>query len=83
VVVAGFAATRKGCSYFPFSGSTLETLARDLEKYERTKGSLHFSPDEPLPVGLVRKLIRTRIAEIDEPSPRRASVSKAARRRRR
>ena len=30
VVIAGFCATSKGCSYFPFSGSTLKTLARDL-----------------------------------------------------
>jgi uncharacterized protein YdhG (YjbR/CyaY superfamily) len=43
VVVAGFLATAKGCSYVPFSGRTLETLARHLGKYERTKGSLYFS----------------------------------------
>jgi uncharacterized protein YdhG (YjbR/CyaY superfamily) len=30
VVVAGFIATRKGCSYFPFSGKTLTTLADDV-----------------------------------------------------
>lgn len=65
-VVAGFLATAKGCSYFPFSGSTLETLAMDLRDYEQTKGSLHFSPDEPLPVGLVRKLIKARLAETKE-----------------
>lgn len=63
VVVAGFCATAKGCSYFPFSGSTLKTLARDLSRYEQTKSSLHFSPDDPLPTALVRKLIKVRIAE--------------------
>ena len=63
VVVAGFCATAKGCSYFPFSGSTLKTLAADLRAYEKTKASLHFHPDEPLPTSLVRKLIKTRIAE--------------------
>jgi uncharacterized protein YdhG (YjbR/CyaY superfamily) len=62
-IVAGFSATAKGCSYFPFSGSTLRTLAADVRGYEQTKGSLHFRPDEPLPVTLVRKLIKTRIAE--------------------
>ena len=63
VVVAGFCATARGCSYFPFSGSTLKTLARDLSRYEQTKSSLHFSPDDPLPTALVRKLIKVRIAE--------------------
>ena len=63
VVVAGFCATSKGCSYFPFSGSTLKTLARDLSRYDQTKSSLHFSALEPLPASLVRKLIRARIKE--------------------
>jgi uncharacterized protein YdhG (YjbR/CyaY superfamily) len=62
-VVAGFIATAKGCSYFPFSGTTLSTLAQDLRGYEMTKSSLHFDPAEPLPASLVRKLIKARIAE--------------------
>jgi len=59
-VVAGFAATAKGCSYFPFSGAT---LARELKGYGGTKSALHFDPAKPLPVSLVRKLLRVRIAE--------------------
>jgi uncharacterized protein YdhG (YjbR/CyaY superfamily) len=62
-VVAGFAATAKGCSYFPFSGSTLGSLAAELEDYDRTKSSLHFDPAKPLPQTLVRKLIKARMAE--------------------
>jgi uncharacterized protein YdhG (YjbR/CyaY superfamily) len=62
-VVAGFAATAKGCSYFPFSGSTLGDLADVLGAYERTKSSLHFDPRKGLPAALVRKLVRARLAE--------------------
>lgn len=62
-VVAGFAATKGGCSYFPFSGRTLGTIAADLRGYERTKSSLHFDPAKGLPATLVRKLVRARIAE--------------------
>src|SRR5437899_9519063 len=62
-IVAGFAATKKGCSYFPFSGATLGTLADELEDYEQTKSSLHFDPVAPLQATLVRKLIKARIAE--------------------
>jgi len=65
VVVAGFCATAKGCSYFPFSGRTLKTLARHLGGYEQTKSSLHFSPNKPLPVTLVRRLIKARIGELE------------------
>jgi uncharacterized protein YdhG (YjbR/CyaY superfamily) len=63
VVVAGFCATSRGCSYFPFSGSTLTTLSHELTRYDQTKSSLHFSTDKPLPIALVRKLIKARIAE--------------------
>ncbi len=70
-IVAGFAARTEGCSYFPFSGSTLGALSRDLEGYERTKSSLHFDPGKPLPAALVRKLIQARIAEV----PRRGRKS--------
>jgi uncharacterized protein YdhG (YjbR/CyaY superfamily) len=62
-VVAGFGARANGGSYYPFSGSTLKTLARELGDYERTKGALHFSRQQPLPATLVRKLIRTRLSE--------------------
>lgn len=62
-VVAGFAATAKGCSYYPFSGSTLATLAAELRGYTLTPGALHFTPAEPLPRALVRKLVKTRLAE--------------------
>ena len=62
-IVAGFAATKKGCSYFPFSGSTLKTLADELQDYEQTKSSLHFDPAAPPPATVVRKLIKARMAE--------------------
>ena len=62
-VVAGFCARRDGCSYFPFSGRTLATLAPALAGYQRTKSSLHFGPERTLPAALVRRLIRTRLAE--------------------
>jgi uncharacterized protein YdhG (YjbR/CyaY superfamily) len=63
-VVGGFAATARGCSYYPFSGTTLATLASDLAGYARTKSALHFGPERPLPTSLVRKLLRARIAEL-------------------
>lgn len=64
-VVAGFLATSKGCSYYPFSGTTLRTLAVDLADFSQTKGALHFDAKKPLPRALVRKLIAARIAETD------------------
>jgi uncharacterized protein YdhG (YjbR/CyaY superfamily) len=62
-IIGGFSATTKGCSYYPFSGSTLRTLARAVARYDRTKSALHFTPEKPLPETLIRKLIAARRAE--------------------
>ncbi len=71
-VVAGFQATKSGGSYYPFSGSTLATVAPFTRTYGQTKSALHFSPDKPLPTTLVRRLIKARLAEIDESQVRRS-----------
>ena len=63
-VIAGFIARKDGCSYFPFSGRTLKTLAKDIAGYEHTKSALHFDAGDGLPTALVRKLLRARIAEL-------------------
>lgn len=68
-VVAGFSATSKGCSYFPFSGTTLATVAADVKTYSQTKSALHFDPKHPLPVAVVRKLLKARIAETERGGP--------------
>jgi uncharacterized protein YdhG (YjbR/CyaY superfamily) len=64
-IVAGFQATKKGCSYYPFSGSVLKSVAQHIRSYDQTKSALHFSADTFLPAALVRRLVRCRLSEID------------------
>jgi len=66
--VAGFAAFKTHLSYLPFSGSVLGQLVDELAGYTKTKGSLHFHVDRPLPKALVRKLIALRLAEVSQRS---------------
>ena len=62
--VAGFAAFKNHLSYLPHSGSVLPALGDDVASYERTKGSLHFEIDKPLPKRLVKKLVTTRMGQL-------------------
>ena len=62
--VAGFAAFKNHLSYLPHSGSVLPALADELAEYKGTRSSLHFAVDQPLPSGLVRKLIVARMREL-------------------
>lgn len=47
----------------------LSALADDLTGYQATKSARHFAPDQPLPVELVRKLIDTRMREVEGSPP--------------
>ncbi|MFO0550565.1 MAG: DUF1801 domain-containing protein [Polyangiaceae bacterium] len=66
-VVAGFAATARGGSYYPFSGTTLSAVDADLVAFSKTKSAVHFTRERPLPEELVRKLVAARLREV---SPR-------------
>jgi uncharacterized protein YdhG (YjbR/CyaY superfamily) len=61
--IAGFAAFKNHLSYLPHSGSVIPRLAKETEGYTKTKGSLHFAVDEPLPKKIVKKLLDARMAE--------------------
>ena len=45
----------------------------DLKSYSTSKGTIRFPASKPLPVALVRKLVRARIAEIEVNAAARAS----------
>lgn len=64
--LGGFAATKHGCSYYPFSGSTLGLLSDDLGAFSQTKSALHFTEQQPLTPRLVRLLLETRQRELAE-----------------
>ncbi len=57
-----FAAFSKHCSLFPGS-SVLRAFQDELKGYARSKGTIQFPVDKPLPTALVKKLVKARIAE--------------------
>jgi uncharacterized protein YdhG (YjbR/CyaY superfamily) len=62
-LLVGYAAFPNHCSLFVMSTRVMREHATDLERYDTSKGTIHFSPGKSLPVGLVRKLVKARIAE--------------------
>jgi uncharacterized protein YdhG (YjbR/CyaY superfamily) len=65
-IICGFLASKKHCSYFPFSGSVLKELVKETAKYDQSIGTLRFEVDKPLPQSLVRKLIRVKKTKLLE-----------------
>ncbi len=60
-VVGGFAAFKNHLGYLPHSGEVLGDLSDRLTESERTKSSLHFAIDEPLPADLVQSLVEAKL----------------------
>ena len=61
-MLVGFAAFKGHCSLFPGS-KAMETYKDELKAYETSKGTIRFPIGKPLPAALVKKLVKTRIAE--------------------
>src|SRR6266487_369187 len=58
-----FGAWANHCSFYPGSSTTLKKFRGDLKDFQITKGTIRFSPDNPLATTLVKKLVKARIAE--------------------
>lgn len=61
-MLLSFAAAAKHCALH-IGAHPLSVHAHELERYDTTKGAVRFPPSRPLPDALVRKLVKTRIAE--------------------
>ena len=61
-MLVGFAAFKDHCSFFP-GANPIATHKDELKAYETSKGTIRFPIGKPLPAALVKKLVRTRIAE--------------------
>ena len=58
-----FAAFSKHCSLFPGSKAVMKMFEKELKGYPTSKGTIRFPVDKPLPAGLVKKIVRARVAE--------------------
>jgi len=65
--VVWFAAWKDHCSVYPLTDSFLADHADELAAFGRTKGSLHFSPEAPLPERLVEQIVTARLADLRAP----------------
>jgi uncharacterized protein YdhG (YjbR/CyaY superfamily) len=62
-VLVGFGASAKHCAFYPMSGTTVAAHGPELMAFDTGKGVIRFQPEKPLPVKLVRKLVRARVKE--------------------
>ena len=61
-MLVGFAAFKDHCSLFPGS-KAIATHKNELKAYETSKGTIRFPAGKPLPAALVKKLVKSCVAE--------------------
>ena len=61
--LVAFGASKQHCAFYLMSNTTVDAYQEELEKYDTSTGTIRFAADKPLPVTLVRKLVKARIAE--------------------
>jgi uncharacterized protein YdhG (YjbR/CyaY superfamily) len=61
-LLVSFGAAKNHCAFYP-GAHPIRAHEDELAGYDLAKGTIRFPADEPLPAGLVKKLVRTRIAQ--------------------
>jgi uncharacterized protein YdhG (YjbR/CyaY superfamily) len=54
------------CAFYVQSPEVMEQFSKELSGFDTSKGTIRFKSDEPLPEGLIQKILRARMAEIDK-----------------
>ena len=57
-----FAAFKNHCSFFPGSSQIIK-MYDELKEYNTSKGTIQFTIDKPLPVSLVKKIVKARMRQ--------------------
>ena len=72
VPVIGFDGYKSHNSIFPYSGSFNARLEKELERYEQTKGSIHFDLERSIPKPLINKILIEKINQINSSFPKKS-----------
>jgi uncharacterized protein YdhG (YjbR/CyaY superfamily) len=80
-VLVLFGATARHCSFFPGSGTAVQAHEADLRGFSTSKGTIRFDAEKPLPAGLVRKIVKYRMAENADQQRQRHAAARGTRRR--
>jgi uncharacterized protein YdhG (YjbR/CyaY superfamily) len=76
-ILVWYAAFANHVSLFP-GGSVLATFGDVLTRFKTSKGTIQFPLDRPIPVALIKRIVKARVASAASLKGRRASKARTA-----
>lgn len=64
-VLVWYAAFSDHLSLFP-TASVIAAFKKELKAFSTSKGTIHFPTEKPLPIALIKKIVKARMAQLDD-----------------
>jgi uncharacterized protein YdhG (YjbR/CyaY superfamily) len=77
--LVAFGAFAKHLSFFPMNSTVIADHAEKLSAYFTSKGTIQFTPDQPIPATVVKSIVKARLAQNREIAEMRNAKKEAAR----
>jgi len=58
-----FAGFKNHCSLFPANAGLIAKMETELKNYKTSKGTIQFEFNKPLPIALIKKIVKIRVKE--------------------
>ena len=67
-IMVWFAAFSDHCSLFP-TASIIAKFKSQLKGFSTSKGTIHFPLDKPLPIPLIKRIVKARVTQLQKRRP--------------
>jgi len=58
-----FAGFKNHIGFYPRGSSAIEAFKKELTGYKTSKGAIQFPKDKPMPIALIKKMVKYRVKE--------------------
>ena len=74
-MVVFFAGCKNHIGFYP-TGSGIEYFKNEIAKYKWSKGAIQFPLDKPMPLALIKKIVKFKLKENEEKAALKKSIKK-------
>lgn len=64
--LVGFASQKNHCSFYLMSPKLVIKMKADLKDLKVSGATIHFTPNEPMPESIIKRILKERIKEFEE-----------------